>query len=102
MKSGTEGDKIVLKEQLNRVESWTETFEQIIYTYGLYQQISNQIVFNIGHDDQEVIKGLQDFTNLFEKHNIAKSFMVTDFGCIERYLLSSLQNIDENIMLHAC
>jgi hypothetical protein len=36
MKSGTEGDKIVLKEQLNRVESWTETFEQIIYTYGLY------------------------------------------------------------------
>ena len=34
--------------------------------------------------------------------DIAKSFIVTDFGSIERYLLSSLQNIDENVMLHSC
>jgi hypothetical protein len=39
---------------------------------------------------------------LFEKNNIAKSFLVTDFGAIERYLLSSLQNIDENVMLYSC
>lgn len=28
--------------------------------------------------------------------------MITDFGVLERYFLSSLQNLDEQVMLYAC
>ena len=48
------------------------------------------IEFNIGHDDSEVVGGLKKLAELFDNHNIAKSFIVTDFGAIERYLLSNL------------
>jgi len=57
--------------------------------------MKNQIGVNIGHDDIEVVKGFETLIKLFDTHRVTKSFIVTDFGAIERYLLSSLQNIDE-------
>jgi hypothetical protein len=57
---------------------------------------------NIGHDDSEVFGGFQKLIQLFDSQNIAKSFLVTDFGSLERYLISSLHNIDENVMLYSC
>ena len=72
-------------------------------TYRTYSHVSKtQIEFNIGHDDSEVVSGLQKLLELFESQKVAKSFIVTDFGAIERYLLSSLQNIDEQVMLYSC
>lgn len=50
---------------------------------------------NIGHDDAEVVVGFKKIMELFDKDRVAKSFMITDFGILERYFLSSLQNIDE-------
>jgi hypothetical protein len=85
------------------MQSWASEFSKAIQIYQTYGQVSKtQIEFNIGHDDSEVVSGLQKLIELFESHNVAKSFMVTDFGAIERYLLSSLQNIDEQVMLHSC
>ena len=85
------------------MQAWADEFSKAIQIYQTYGQVSKtQIEFNIGHDDSEVVSGLQKLIELFEAHNVAKSFMVTDFGAIERYLLSSLQNIDEQVMLHSC
>ena len=55
----------------------------------------NQIGVNIGHDEVEVVKGFDLLVELFDSSKVTKSFIVTDFGAIERYLLSSLSNIEE-------
>ena len=57
---------------------------------------------NIGHDDAEVVVGFKKIMELFDKDRVAKSFMITDFGILERYFLSSLQNMDEQVMLYSC
>ena len=57
---------------------------------------------NIGHDDAEVVAGFKSLVELFEGHKLCKSFIVTDYGAIERFMLSSLQNIDEQVMLSSC
>lgn len=103
MESDTKGTKIRARESINRIQSLNEDFVSVQKIYKEFAQVTkSQIEFNIGHDDSEVHAGFQKLIKLFEENNLAKSFLVTDFGAIERYLLCSLQNIDENVMLYAC
>jgi hypothetical protein len=96
------GKKVRLHEEINVLQSWYEEFLKVVKLYLQYNKATkNQIGVNIGHDDVEVVKGFDTLIELFEKNKITKSFVVTDFGALERYLLSSLKNIEEMVMLKA-
>lgn len=67
-----------------------------------YHQISKlQLEYNLG-DDAETTKALTALHELLKTEPLAKTFLLTDFGALERYLLSHLQSLDEQIMLLSC
>ena len=90
MDEDVKGTKIRARESINRIHSLSEEYTKAQSIYKNYAQITGKIEFNIGHDDSEVVSGFQKLVELFEKNNLAKSFLITDFGALERYLLSSL------------
>ena len=91
MNLDAKGSKPRLREDINRMESWRDEFCKIVKLYNIYTNATkNQIGVNIGHDDAEVVQGFESLVDLFSSQRISKSFMVTDFGAIERYLISSL------------
>lgn len=92
-----------MREDISRLEQWQGELDKAIKLYHRYTNATkNLIEVNIGHDDQEVIRGFDELVNLFGEQRISKSFIVTDFGAIERYIISSLQNIDEQVMAKTC
>jgi hypothetical protein len=91
MNLDAKGSKPRLREEINRLESWRDEFAKMVKLFYVYTNATrNQIGVNIGHDDAEVVQGFESLIELFNKQRISKSFMVTDFGAIERFLISSL------------
>ena len=46
-------------------------------------------------DDNKTAKALSVLHQLVKSEPLAKTFLLTDFGALERYLLSHLQSLDE-------
>jgi hypothetical protein len=80
-----------LSEDINQLEQWREELSRSVKLYFSYIKATrNQLDVNIGHDDAEVAQGFDELIRLFDSQRITKSFMVTDFGALERYIISSL------------
>ena len=103
MENDGRGNKIKLHESMNRFQSWIEEFKQNVQLYRQYCKIAQvQIEFNIGYDSPEVVAGYKSLIQLFQGNDVVESFIVSDDGAIERYILSGLQNPDRQIKLYSC
>ena len=87
---------------MDRLEVWSEGFERSSEIFFRYHLISrSRLEYNLG-DDVETTKALTELHQLLKTEPLAKTFLMTDFGALERYVLAHLQSLDEQIMLLAC
>ena len=61
-----------------------------------------QIEFNLGYDNAEVVTGYQTLIGLCQKSEAVESFIVSDHGAVERYVLSGLYSRDKQVKLYSC